>query len=498
MRLRQLVQPFLNYQITGAENPDILHIVTDSRQATAGTLFAAIPGHTVDGHAFAAQAVENGAAALLVERRIENIPRGVPQVIVRDSRHMAALLADRLFGRPSRRLRVVGVTGTNGKTTVTHLVRHLLEVSGKRTGVIGTVGAKYGDVELPLPNTTPEAVEVHRLLRVFADAGCSHAVMEVSSHALVERRAAGVAFASAAFTNLTQDHLDFHGTMERYAAAKSLLFARLGNAFDESTGNAPHAVINADDPWAQTMMDATTAPILTYGIEREADIRAEDVQLSAAGAHLRVRTPVGILTAHTGLIGHFNVYNALAAIAIALVEGVQLDTIATGLASYAGVPGRCERIDGGQPFGVFVDYAHTPDGVANILTSVREFAQGRVIVVIGCGGDRDRTKRPRMAETAAQLADLAIFTSDNPRSEDPHAILADMRAGIPANLASKVREQVDRRQAIRDAIREARPTDIVVIAGKGHEDYQIIGSERLHFDDREEARLAIADLRDPF
>ncbi|GMA58780.1 hypothetical protein GCM10025858_32830 [Alicyclobacillus sacchari] len=349
MRLRQLVQPFLNYQITGAENPDILHIVTDSRQAAPGALFAAIPGHTVDGHAFAAQAVEQGAVALLVERRIEGIRADVPQVIVRDTRHMSALLADRLFDRPSRRLRVVGVTGTNGKTTVTHLVRHLLEVAGRRTGVIGTVGAKYGDVELPLPNTTPEAVEVHRLLRTFVDAGCSHAVMEVSSHALVERRAAGVSFASAAFTNLTQDHLDFHGTMERYAAAKSLLFARLGNAFDESAGNSPHAVINVDDPWAQTMMDATTAPILTYGLEREADIHADDVHLTAAGATLRVRTPVGVLSAQTGLIGRFNVYNALAAIAIALVEGVQLDVIAAGLASYPGVPGRCERIDGGQP-----------------------------------------------------------------------------------------------------------------------------------------------------
>ncbi|GMA59224.1 hypothetical protein GCM10025858_37270 [Alicyclobacillus sacchari] len=231
--------------------------------------------------------------ALLVERRIEGIRADVPQVIVRDTRHMSALLADRLFDRPSRRLRVVGVTGTNGKTTVTHLVRHLLEVAGRRTGVIGTVGAKYGDVELPLPNTTPEAVEVHRLLRTFVDAGCSHAVMEVSSHALVERRAAGVSFASAAFTNLTQDHLDFHGTMERYAAAKSLLFARLGNAFDESAGNSPHAVINVDDPWAQTMMDATTAPILTYGLEREADIHADDVHLTAAGATLRVRTPLG-------------------------------------------------------------------------------------------------------------------------------------------------------------------------------------------------------------
>ncbi|SIT00162.1 UDP-N-acetylmuramoyl-L-alanyl-D-glutamate--2,6-diaminopimelate ligase [Alicyclobacillus vulcanalis] len=491
MRLRQLFQPFMNFQVTNAENPDVVNITTDSREVEPGSLFVAIRGHTVDGHRFVGQAVERGAVAAMVEERVADVPEGVPQVIVPDTRHWSALIADRLFGRPSRELRVIGVTGTNGKTTVTHIVRHLLDASGKKAGLIGTVGAKLGSNTWPLPNTTPEAVEIHRLLRRFVDEGATHAVMEVSSHALVERRAAGVSFACAAFTNLTQDHLDFHGTMERYAAAKALLFSRLGNGIGDDPSRAVHAVINADDPYAPVMAEASAAPILTYGIDRDADVRAREVQLSASGARFAVQSPAGLLNIETPLIGRFNVYNTLAAVAIALVEGLAPADIEQAIRSYPSVPGRMERVDEGQPFSVFVDYAHTPDGLENVLAAVREFATQRVLVVVGCGGDRDRTKRPKMAEVAVRWSDLAIFTSDNPRSEDPLAILADMRAGVSERDAHKVFEEVDRRRAIELAVAEAKPGDVIVIAGKGHEDYQIIGAERRHFDDREEARRAI-------
>lgn len=491
MRLRQLFQPFINFQVTNAENPDVLNITTDSREVEPGSLFVAVRGHTVDGHRFAGQAVERGAVAVMVEEPVADVPASIPQVVVPDTRHWSALVADRLFGSPSRELRVIGVTGTNGKTTVTHIVRHLLDSTGRKAGLIGTVGAKLGSTSWSLPNTTPEAVEVHRLLRRFVDAGATHAVMEVSSHALVERRAAGVSFACAAFTNLTQDHLDFHGTMERYAAAKALLFSRLGNGTGDDPARSVYAVINADDPWSPVMAEASAAPILTYGIERAADVRARDVRLSASGARFWVDSPAGAFEIETPLIGRFNVYNTLAAVAIALVEGLAASEIQEGIRSYPSVPGRMERIDEGQPFSVFVDYAHTPDGLENVLASVREFAPARVLVVVGCGGDRDRTKRPKMAEVAVRLADRAIFTSDNPRSEDPVAILAEMRGGVEPAYAHKVREEVDRRRAIEMAIAEAEPGDVVVIAGKGHEDYQIIGAEKRHFDDREEARRAI-------
>jgi len=491
LRLRQLFQPFINFQVTNAENPDVVNITTDSRDVEPGSLFVAVRGHTVDGHRFARQAVERGAVAVMVEEPVAEVPASIPQVVVPDTRHWSALVADRLFGSPSRELRVIGVTGTNGKTTVTHIVRHLLDSTGRKAGLIGTVGAKLGQASWPLPNTTPEAVEVHRWLRRFVDAGATHAVMEVSSHALVERRAAGVSFACAAFTNLTQDHLDFHGTMERYAGAKALLFSRLGNGTGDDPARSVYAVINADDPWSWVMAEASAAPILTYGMERAADVRARDVRLSASGARFFVDSPAGAFEIEMPLIGRFNVYNTLAAVAIALVEGLTPTEIQEGIRSYPSVPGRMERIDEGQPFSVFVDYAHTPDGLENVLASVREFAPARVLVVVGCGGDRDRTKRPKMAEVAVRLADRAIFTSDNPRSEDPVAILADMRGGVEPAYAHKVREEVDRRRAIEMAIAEAEPGDVVVIAGKGHEDYQIIGAEKRHFDDREEARRAI-------
>lgn len=496
MRLRQLVQPLLTYKIFGETNPDIQGITTDSRQVMPGALFAAIPGFTVDGHTFAKQAVERGAAALLVQHPIDGIPADIPQVIVADTRYVSALFADALMGHPSRRLRMIGVTGTNGKTTVTYLIRHMLEHAGHVTGLIGTLGAKYRNQEIPVPNTTPEAVSVQRILRTFVESDCSHAVMEVSSHALVEGRAAGVEFGIAVYTNLSQDHLDFHETMDAYAAAKSLLFSRLGNRFVDSAGRPLYAVINADDVYARVMMDATTAPVLTYGIDADADVRASNVSITAAGLTMRVTSPVGDVDVTSSCIGRFNVYNLLATIAVGLIEDIPLSDIVSSIATYPGVPGRCERVDAGQPFGVFVDYAHTPDGLDNVLRTVRELTTGKLIVVVGCGGDRDKTKRPVMAATALKWADVCYFTSDNPRSEDPEAILDDMMAGVSEGERDRIHRLADRRTAIRNAVSLAEPGDIVVIAGKGHEDYQIIGRQSIHFDDREEARLAIQRLPD--
>lgn len=493
MQLDELLKPLLTCRIQGAANPEILAISSDSRRVQAGTLFVAIPGFTVDGHDFVEAAIEQGAVAVMVERWMPNLPTHIPQVVVRDCAYASSVVSDIFYGHPTGQLRTIGVTGTNGKTTVTHVISHVLNQAGHKAGVLGTVGAVIGDRHIPLNNTTPHAVELQGYLRDMVEAECTHAVMEISSHALVERRAAGVRVGIGVFTNLTQDHLDFHGTMERYAAAKSLLFARLGNSFFDTPAQMAYAVINVDDAYAPTMMDACAVPVITYGIAADADIQATSVELSARGASLEVITPVGPVHIQTPLIGRFNVYNVLAAVAVGLIEGIPLSTLAQALTTYQGVPGRCERVDEGQSYGVFVDYAHTPDGLQNVLSSVREFATGRVLVVVGCGGDRDKTKRPLMAQTAVNLADIAIFTSDNPRTEDPEAILDDMVRGVGLN--DHFIRIADRRTAIQEAVRLAAVNDIVVIAGKGHEDYQIIGRVKSHFDDREEARLAISERR---
>lgn len=495
MQLYELVKPLFKYRIHGDGNPDVRMIQADSRKVEAGGLFAAVPGYTVDGHDFAAQAVEQGAVALIVERPLDNLL--VPQIVVDNARYTAAILADVLYRHPSRSLSTIGVTGTNGKTTVTHMIRHLLELADKKTGLIGTVGATIGDEHIALANTTPEAVDVHRYLRKMRDEGCSHAVMEVSSHALVERRVAGVAFRIGVFTNLTQDHLDFHGTMDAYAQAKALLFARLGNTYGDTSADTAYAVVNADDGYARMMQEATVAECVTYGLSPIATVRATDVELSHSGAKMTIHSPKGVFDVQTKLIGRFNVYNTLAAFSVALLEEVPVEAVIEAFKTYQGVPGRCERVDIGQDFGVFVDYAHTPDGLDNVLSSVRELTtHGRVITVVGCGGDRDKAKRPLMAASALKWSDVALFTSDNPRTEEPEAILDDMEAGVSIDAGDatdgRYRRVVDRRAAIHEAIALAGPGDIVVIAGKGHEDYQIIGRTKTHFDDREEARRAIA------
>lgn len=490
MHLREMSKQLLLSRIVGDGNAAIRGLETDSRNVQPGALFFCLPGHTVDGHAFAGQAAEKGAAALVVSREL---PISLPQLVVPDTRLALAVLADYFYGHPSRALRPVGVTGTNGKTTTTYLIEKIWQDAGIPAGVIGTIETRFAGRSLPMSGTTPDVLELQRIFRSMADAGTERCVMEVSSHALEQGRVKGVRFRTAVFTNLTQDHLDYHGTMEAYAAAKGLFFARLGNDYGMGPDDRSYAVLNADDDASARFAKLTSAEIVTYGIDREADFRASDVAITARGVSFALRSPAGERQVRLRLIGKFNVYNALAALGAAFCEGIPPDRAIASLESVTGVPGRAEAVDEGQPFAVVVDYAHTPDGLENILRTVRELTEKRVICVFGCGGDRDRTKRPLMGKIAAELADALIVTSDNPRTEDPLAILRDIEAGLKEAQTSPDRYvlQPDRRAAIEKAVEMAGPGDVVLIAGKGHETYQIIGGVTHDFDDRLAARAAL-------
>ena len=492
VNLKDLVAVLPEKTVTGPTDRPIRGIAYDSRRVEPGFLFVAIRGLRYDGHSFIPEAVARGAAAVVGERAPAE--HGVPYVQVPSSRLALGLLAAAFYGHPSARLVLVGVTGTNGKTTTTHLVRWVLEAAGHPTGLIGTVHNIIGGRSLPVERTTPEAADLQRLLAQMRDAGLTHVVMEVSSHALALHRVAGCAFDVGVFTNLTQDHLDFHASMEDYAAAKARLFARLGrNEIPGTDKPGPKAaVINADDPWGPFMAARSSAPVITYGIRQPADLSARDVQVEPGGVRFVLVTRAGEVPVRLRLTGRFNVYNALAAAGAGLALGIDPATIARGLESLPAVPGRLERIDRGQPFAVLVDYAHTPDGLENVLTTVRELAgRGRVICVFGCGGDRDRGKRPQMGAIAARLADYTVLTSDNPRSEDPEAILDDIEAGIRQVAGAAYERVTERAAAIRRALELARPGDVVVIAGKGHEDYQIFADRTIPFDDRQVAAAAL-------
>jgi len=490
MKLADLGKQLLVCRMVGDPQTELAGLASDSRRVRPGDLFFCLRGLTRDGHDYAGEAVAKGAAALVAEREL---PFAVPQLIVPDAQRALAQLADAFFGRPTRLLRPIGVTGTNGKTTTTWLIERILLDAGVPAGVIGTVEIRFARQSLPASVTTPDVLELQRLFRGMADAGGRRCVMEVSSHALEQGRVRGVRFRTAVFTNLTQDHLDYHGTMEAYAAAKGLLFARLGNAYEDEPAERTYAVLNADDPASEGFARLTSAEVVPYGIEREAMVRAVDVKATARGASFTAETFAGSRRIDLRLVGRFNVYNALAALSAALCEGIPLEAAAASLERVAGVPGRLEPVDEGQPFAVVVDYAHTPDGLDNVLRAVREIAEGRVICVFGCGGDRDRTKRPVMGRIAATLADYVWVTSDNPRSEDPAAIIRDIEAGIreAGCPADRYALEADRRAAIFRAVEMAGPGDVVLIAGKGHETYQIVGGETLPFDDRLVASEAI-------
>jgi len=463
----------------GAPEVEVSGLAYSSRSVSAGTLFFCVPGFKADGHDFAADAVERGAVALVCERPLG---LGAPEVVVDDVRATMGPVAARFHGDPTAELEVVGITGTNGKTTTAFLVRDLLEADGVPTGLLGTVKQVVGGVEEPVVHTTPEAIDLQATFRRMVDGGDAACAMEVSSHALELGRAAGIHFACRVFTNLTQDHLDFHDDMEAYYLAKRRLF----------DGPGP-AIVNVDDEYGRRLADGIEAPI-SYAIDSPADYRARDVRFDVTGARFTADTPDGPLELATRLPGLFNVSNALAALAIARTLGVDADTCRSALAQAGRVPGRLEPIEEGQRFGVFVDFAHTPDSLDNVLRAARDLTENRLHVVFGAGGDRDRAKRPLMGEAAAARADRVIVTSDNPRSEDPEAIIEEVLAGTGPD----VEREPDRRRAIALAVETAGPGDVVVIAGKGHEQGQEFeGGRKEPFDDREVARAALrATLKD--
>ncbi|MBS2968875.1 UDP-N-acetylmuramoyl-L-alanyl-D-glutamate--2,6-diaminopimelate ligase [Metabacillus sp. KIGAM252] len=487
MKLTDLLSRLHFGNIDVSEDPDIESIEMDSRNAGKGSLFICIKGYTVDGHHFARQAVDQGAAAVIAERELD-LP--VPVIIVPDSSRAMAVLADAFYGQPTQKLHLIGVTGTNGKTTTAHLIDMVLQSAGRKTGMIGTMYIKIGDETLEVRNTTPESLTLQKTFRKMADSGISNAVMEVSSHALHMGRAHGCDYDVAVFTNLTQDHLDYHGTMDAYKQAKGLLFSQLGNTFNHQ--NPKFAVLNQDDPASEEYRSMTAAHILTYGIDQKADVMASDIKMTSSGTAFLLQTPYGSRNMKLKLIGKFSVYNVLAAIGACLVSGIPLETAASALEKADGVRGRFELVDAGQPFAVIVDYAHTPDSLENVLTTIQQFSSGRTFVVVGCGGDRDKTKRPIMAQIAVKYADEPIFTSDNPRSEDALAILADMEKGVQGSYYHSI---ANREQAIYFAAANARPGDVILIAGKGHETYQQIGNNIYDFDDREVALKAISTLK---
>ncbi|TVY00579.1 UDP-N-acetylmuramoyl-L-alanyl-D-glutamate--2,6-diaminopimelate ligase [Cohnella terricola] len=490
MKLNELSQQLLLYRMIGDSAAEIGSLAVDSRKVEPGCLFFCVPGHAADGHDYAEQAISKGAAALVTEREL---PITATQIIVPDVRQALALIADYYYGRPSHKLRPIGVTGTNGKTTTTYLIERIWADAGVAAGVIGTIETRYAGESLPMSGTTPGVLELQQILHDMVEAGTERCVMEVSSHALDQGRVKGCSFRTAIFTNLTQDHLDYHGTMEAYESAKGLFFSRLGNTYSDDPRERTYAVLNGDDEASARFAKMTAAEVLTYGIEKKADLQASEVRIAAGGTSFKLESFRGSRQVKLKLVGKFNVYNALAALGAALCEGIGLDEAITSLERIGGVPGRVEPVDAGQDFAVIVDYAHTPDGLENVLNTVKELATGNVICVFGCGGDRDRTKRPIMGRIASDLADKIIVTSDNPRTEDPELIIRDIEAGLKEAGATRDRYELepDRRAAIEKAVEMASPGDVVLIAGKGHEAYQIIGNVTHDFDDRLVAKEAI-------
>lgn len=492
--LGELIYGIDTYETRGSLNLKISGISYDSRKVEPGFVFVCVEGFKTDGHNFVAAALANGASAIVAQRPVD-VPEGVPLVLVRDSRKALALLGAAFAGQPSRRLTMVGITGTNGKTTTTYLVEQIFKEHGYKVGLIGTIMNKIGDRILPVTNTTPESLDLQLLLKEMADSGVSHVVMEVSSHALELDRVAGVEYDTAVFTNITQDHLDFHKNMENYLEAKKKLFS--GLAKFSGKHKQKYGIVNIDDCNAKSIIDATTGKVMTYGIEGPCDIKAANINLRSDGVSFYVSAPQGEIFLSLRLTGLFNVYNALAALAVGIVHEIDLESIKKALESVKGVPGRLEKVDEGQDFTVLVDYAHTPDGLENIIKAARGFARGRVITVFGCGGDRDRTKRPVMGEISARLSDYSVLTSDNPRTENPHFIISQIEEGV-RRVVDRSRYSViaDRREAIGYALRMAQPEDVILIAGKGHETYQLINDQVLHFDDREVAGEILKELAD--
>ena len=481
MDLEALIRALAPSEVTGARPVAIGDLVYDTRNVSAGALFFCVPGERVDGHDLAWEAIERGAAALVVERVLDV---DIPQLVVDDVRAAMAVAADVFFGEPTRELEIVGVTGTNGKSTTVFLLHSMLEAAGRRAGLVGTVSWIVGGEERTAPFTTPEAIELQRLFREMVESGDRSAAIEASSHGSTFRRLDRVRFDALVFTNLSQDHLDLHGTMEGYFQAKRRLFTGL---------QPPPAAVNLGDEWGQRLAAELAAshraPLVTFGLEDDAEIRPTSLELTVGGS----RFQAGGIEVETSLRGIFNVENVLGAVAAGLLLDLDERSIQEGIARVSQIPGRYEAIEAGQPFAVLVDYAHTPDSLETALRAARDLGEGRVIVVFGAGGDRDRGKRPLMGKVAAERADVAILTSDNPRSEDPLAIIQDVLQGAGMD----VEIDPDRRSAIRRALGLAEPGDVVVVAGKGHEQGQEISGSVHPFDDRVVVREALAELHPP-
>lgn len=493
MLFKDLLENINVLELHGQLDVPVQSICYDSRKAQPGSLFVAVAGFRTDGHRYIQQAVANGAVAVVLQDQ-NFVPEGIPWARVTDSRQAMAVLSAAFYHYPANKLTMVGVTGTNGKTTTTYLIASIYKAAGFKTGIIGTIHNVVGGKELPVTNTTPESMDLQSLLAQMVKSEVQCAVMEVSSHALALDRVKGVEYDVAVFTNITQDHLDFHRDMDDYLAAKSKLFRGLGQGSPVKE-NPKYAVINADDPAAAKLIAVSGGQVYTYGIDQPADVKARDVRVTARGVSFAIASPWGSFDLNMKLIGKFNVYNTLAAFTAGLAAGFAPTVVIGALEQVSGVAGRFETVDRGQDFAVIVDYAHTPDGLENILKTARQITRGRLITVFGCGGDRDRTKRPIMGGIAAKFSDFSLLTSDNPRTEDPVEILKDVEVGLQqAGPDIKYRVERDRRQAILQAVGMARSGDVVMIAGKGHEDYQIIGTTKYPFDDRLVAVEALAQL----
>jgi len=473
MKLKELLKDVQVLETAIDLNMEVKDIKYDSRAVEPGDVFVAIVGFETDGHKYIASAIEKGAVAVVCQMRPDE---GVPFVRVSNSRLALALMSKVYFGDPAAGMTMVGITGTNGKTTTTLLLKHMLEaVCGAKVGLIGTNSNMIGDEELPTERTTPESYELQKLFRQMADKGCTHVVMEVSSHSLTLDRVAGVQYAVGLFTNLTQDHLDFHGTMENYADAKAMLFTQCDKG-----------IVNLDDKWAPFMLEKAKCPMMSFSVDSvEGDLFANDLRISPSGVKfVALHGTGGLARVSLPIPGRFSVYNALGVIACGLSLGLELQDCVQSLKTASGVKGRVEVVPTDGDYHILIDYAHTPDALENVLKSMKETAEGRVVALFGCGGDRDRTKRPLMGAIAAKCADFVIVTSDNPRTEVPGDIIKDILAGMKG-IRTPHAVIENRREAIAYAIDNHLPGDVIVLAGKGHETYQIIGKEKHHMDERE-------------
>ena len=486
MQLSQLLQNVPHTSNKTFQEIEIRGLAYDSRMVGPDCLFVAIKGEKTDGNRFTAQALERGAAAILSEN---SAPAGFSGcwIQVDNARQALARAAANFYQHPTRAFELIGITGTNGKTSTAYLIESILLAAGERVGVVSTIEYRGPEGKMPAERTTPESLDLQALFAKFVEQRCRFVVMEVSSHALDLERVHACRFRSAVFTNLTQDHLDYHHTMENYFLVKQRLFLGTG------LGPPGQSVISRDDPRGAVLEALCAGRCVTYSTEAAADFQVLDSRLEKKGLWVRLKTPKATLEMQTRLMGKPNLSNTLAAVAVAAGLGIEPAAIQRGIESCPAIPGRFEWIDRGQPFQVFVDYAHTPDALEKVLQTARQLQPGRVLVVFGCGGERDRAKRPAMAQIAEKLADFCWITSDNPRSEDPMQILAEIETGFKARPARHQTEP-DRRTAIREVLRQAEPGDVVVIAGKGHETCQVLADRTIHFDDREEARLALGEL----